>query len=170
TPKPGIDRIRKLPEYRLKNYDVRDVLVLLGASRFAEAVDLILELALKREINEHYLYEVATVLSNSGNPDAERGLIALLGKFCIGELNSHDAHSHLPRALAQAAQKSGRLWDEIKRRCAKPQSVHERHVLLHILSEVQGLDTASCVCDLMNDEFPMGYAAEHLIEEAVTQK
>ena len=169
-PNLGIERIRKLPEYRLKNYYIRELLVLLGASQLPDAVTLIVELALKPEINEHYLYEVATVLSNSRNPTAESGLTTLLDKFCTGELNSNNAHSHLPRALARAAKVGGKLWEEIKRRCAKPQSTRERHVLLHILSEVEGLETAACLCDLMNDEFPMGYPVEHLIEEAITEK
>lgn len=169
-PNLGIERIQKLPEYRLKNYYIRDLLVILGASRLPEAVSMIVELALKPEINEHYLYEVATVLSHSRNPAAESGLVTLFDKFCTGELDSHNAHSHLPRTLARAAQTGGKLWEEIKKRCAKPQSPHEWHVLLHILSEVEGLDTAACLCDLMNDEFPMDYAAERLIEAAVTQK
>ncbi len=169
-PNLGIERIRKLPEYRLKNYYIRELLMLLGASQLPDAVALIIELALKPEINEHYLYEVATVLCNSRNPTAESGLITLLDKFCTGELNFNNAHSHLPRALARAAKAGGKLWEEIKRRCAKPQSNHERHVLLHILSEVEGLETAACLCDLMNDEFPMGYPAEHLVEAAITEK
>jgi hypothetical protein len=148
-PNLGIERIRKLPEYRLKNYYIRDLLVLLGASQLPDAVTLIVELALKPEINEHYLYEVAKVLSNSRNPTAEGGLTTLLDKFCTGELNSNNAHSHLPRALARAAKVGGKLWEEIKRRCAKPQSTRERHVLLHILSEVEGLETAACLCDLL---------------------
>jgi hypothetical protein len=169
-PSLGIERILKLPEYRLKNYYIRELLVLLGASQLPEAVAMIVELALKPEINGDYLYEVATVLSNSRNPAAESGLVTLLDKFCTGQLNSNDAHSHLSRALARAAHADGTLWEEIKRRCAKPQSPRERHVLLHILGEAEGLETAACLCDLMNDEFPMGYPAEYLIEEAVTQK
>ncbi|MGP8240127.1 MAG: hypothetical protein ACLQVW_32590 [Limisphaerales bacterium] len=70
-PNLGIERIRKLPEYRLKNYYIRELLVLLGASQLPDAITLIVEIALKPEINEHYLYEVATVLSNSRNPTAE---------------------------------------------------------------------------------------------------
>jgi len=57
----------------------------------------------------------------------------------------------------------------MKRRCAKPQSTRERHVLLHILSEVEGLETAACLCDLMNDDFRW-VSVEHLIEEAITEK
>src|SRR6185437_9055847 len=169
-PALGIARIRKLPEYRLKNYSVRDVLGLLGASQVPEAIDLIVELALKPEINEHYMYEVATVLSKSHNPAAEGALVKLLDKFCSGELNSHDAHSHCPKAFAQAAKSEGRIWQEIKRGCANVGSTHERKVLLSILSEADGLDISGCLCDLIDPELPFGYAAEHVIEESVTRR
>ena len=169
-PSLGIARIRKLPEYRLRNYYVRDLLVLLGSCRVPEAVDLVVELALNPAVNAHYLYEVGTVLSTSPNPGAERGLITLFEKYCSGELDSRDAHSHLPRAFARAAKKGGRLWDEIRQRCGRPQSPRERQVLLCILNEIESVEAAICVCELIHDEFPVNYPAEHLVEEAATQK
>jgi hypothetical protein len=169
NPTLGVDRIRKLPQFRLKNYYVRELLAPLSSCCAPEAVDLLIEIALTTGIERGHLYSLAAFLSESPNPGADRGLFTLLDKMCSGEMNSADATSDLVRGITRAPKMSRKIWSEIKRRCTSPRSAFERAVLVYILGEVDRPDAASCLMDLLSDEFPVSYAEERIVEAAVIQ-
>jgi hypothetical protein len=169
-PRLGLERIRQMSGARLKSHSAEDLLILLGACPLAEAVDLIIELALKPEIDESYFFAVATVLSESPSPSAERGLASLLEKLCSGALSSPHALGHLPRMIGRIAKKNRLIWDSIRQRCAKPHSQFERHILICILGEVGSYEAGMCLCDLLSDGLPMNFQTADIIKGAVTGK
>jgi NACHT C-terminal Alpha/Beta 2 len=171
TPSIGVDRIRRLPPERLKSYNVRDVLRLLGFCRAPEATRLLCELATSPEIKQRCFYELVTALSENMNQQARLGLLSLLDQLCSGEMPAgHNTVDPLAKAIARVARGDELIWTDIKSRCKKASSAKEREILSTILHEVGTSDAALALCDLIHDEFPIHYWMEQLVEAAATTK
>lgn len=167
----GVERIRLLPPSRLKSYNAREVLGLLGACRAPEAADLLVELSDVPEIRGHRFCELTRALSQNVNPRARHRLLSLLDESLRGERPlCHDGIALLAEALANVVRADERIWSEVKSRCKSARSVVEARVLSRVLFEVGTDDAAIALCDVLHDEFPVPSYMERLVEEVAQHK
>jgi hypothetical protein len=168
SPEEGVRRMRLLPRFRITNYSVRDLLTLLSACRAPAAVEYLVELSILPEVRDGYPHELVAALSENQGASARERLFLLVDQFCAGALpSSRNMFDPLSKAISNLARANPDVWEEIKSRCKSQKTVAGREILCHILHTVGSEEAALNVCDLINDEFPITYSLERVVEDFV---
>ncbi len=167
NPKVGVERTRRLPEYRLKDYNVREILGLLAICHAPDAAERLVELAVVPEIRERYPHELCEAMSQNVNSRAHQGLLKILDQLANGTQNMVEP---LGKAIAHAAKVDPNILEEVESRCKRVGFTSERSALAIVLHELGTERAALALSDLIHDEIPVSYHMEQLVEAVAENK
>jgi len=168
NPEEGVRRMRLLPRFRITNYSVRELLTLLSACRAPAAVEYLVELSTLPEVRDGYPHELVAALSENQGAAARERLFLLFDQLCAGTLpSSRNMIDPLSKAISNLTRANPYMCEEIKSRCKSAKTMAGREILCRILHDAGSEEAALNVCELINDEFPIAYSLERVIEDFV---
>jgi len=167
NPKVGVERTRRLPEYRLKDYDVREILGLLAVCRAPEAAERLAELAMAPEIRERYPHELFAAMSQNVNSQAHQGLLKMLDQLADG---TQIMVEPLGKAIAHVAKKDTRILEEVESRCKRVNCATAQSTLAKVLHELGTERAAMALCNLIHDKVRISHCMEQLVEAVAENK